>query len=474
MTQFPKDFLWGGATAANQYEGGYQAGGRGLANVDLIPAGTKRFDVASGRLHPDQLEGATYPSHQAVDGYHHFREDIELLAEMGAKVYRFSIAWSRIFPVGDELEPNQEGLAFYEKVIDTCLEFQIEPLVTINHFDIPWGLIESIGSWKSRQMIDHYLRLCRVLFTRFKGKVRYWLTFNEINMILHMPFMAAGLLFDATEDVKQVSYQAAHYELVASALAVKLAHEIDSENKVGCMLAAGNAYPNTPNPDDVFEALQKDRENYFFTDVQARGYYPTYVLKELERLGIKLDRTSEDDLTLKEGAIDFISFSYYNSMVASSDEALNETIKGNIFASLENPYLTSSDWGWQIDPKGLRITLNHLYDRYQKPLFIVENGLGAYDKLVDGQVHDDYRIDYLRSHIKEMKAAVLEDGVDLLGYTSWGCIDLVSASSGEMSKRYGYIYVDKQDDGSGDYRRYKKDSFYWYQKVIKSNGELLD
>ena len=474
MSQFPKNFLWGGATAANQYEGAYQMGGRGLDNVDLIPAGAERFEVASGKKHPHLVQGARYPSHEAVDGYHYYKEDISLLAEMGVSVYRFSIAWSRIFPIGNEDEPNIEGLKFYESIIDTCLKYGIEPLVTINHFDIPWGLIESIGSWKNRKMIDYYLKLCHILFTYFKGKVHYWLTFNEINMILHMPFMAAGLIFNETEDNKCVSYQAAHYELVASSLAVKLAHEIDSENKVGYMLAAGNAYPNTPNPDDVYAALQKDRENYFFTDVQVRGYYPSYAIKEFEWLDLNLDITEDDKLALKEGTVDFISFSYYNSMVASSDEALNETIKGNIFSSLENPYLSSSDWGWQIDPKGLRITLNNLYDRYQKPLFIVENGLGAYDVLENGMVHDDYRIDYLKAHIREMKAAILEDGVDLLGYTSWGCIDLVSASSGEMSKRYGYIYVDKQDDGSGDFKRYKKDSFYWYKKVIESNGEIID
>jgi len=336
-------------------------------------------------------------------------------------------------------------------------------------------LVTEYGSWRSRKLIGFYEKLCRVLFTRYKGLVRYWITFNEINIILHVPFMGAGICFEEGENQEQVKYQAAHHELVASALATKIAHEVDPENKVGCMLAAGNYYPHTCDPADVMASIKADQENYFFIDVQSRGVYPSYGLKELERKGITLQIEEGDLELLKENTVDYISFSYYSSRCISASGDGSETAEGNVFASKKNPYLKSAtEWGWQIDPLGLRITMNSLYDRYQKPLFIVENGLGAIDRPDEnGYVEDDYRIDYHRSHIKAMKAAVEEDGVDLLGYTTWSGIDLVSASSGEMSKRYGFIYVDRDDQGQGDFRRTKKKSFLWYKKVIASNGEDL-
>lgn len=474
MDVFPKHFLWGGATAANQVEGAYQEGNRGLSNIDVIPSGEQRFLVASGKLHYNQIKEGKYPSHYAVDAYHHYKEDIALFAQMGFKVYRFSISWSRIFPHGDEEKPNEEGLLFYENIINECLKYKIEPLVTINHFDVPLYLVETYGSWRNRQCIDFYLNLCETLFNRFKGKVKYWITFNEINMILHMPFMAAGLMFDESENRDEVCYLATHHELIASAKAVILAHEIDPSMKLGCMLAAGNAYPYSCNPEDVMESIKMDRENYFFADVQCRGFYPTYALKQLERNQISISFEENDENILKEGVVDFVSFSYYNSLVATSNTELKSTAKGNIFASVENPYLKSSEWGWQIDPLGLRITCNILYDRYQKPLFIVENGLGAIDQFNDGDIQDDYRIDYLRSHLKALNDAINIDGVDVLGYTTWGCIDLISASTGEMKKRYGFIYVDADESGNGTLNRYKKKSFSWYQEVIKSNGQNLD
>ena len=327
-------------------------------------------------------------------------------------------------------------------------------------------------------MVEFYKRLVITLFTRYKGLVKYWLTFNEINMILHLPFMGAGLLFEEGEDQTKAKYLSAHHELVASAYATKLAHDIDPENKVGCMLAAGEYYPYSPLPEDVWEAKKKDRDNLLFIDVQARGYYPNYAWKKFEQMGIELNMTEEDKRILRENTVDFISFSYYSSRCITTQEGVGETI-GNAFKGTKNPYLKVSEWGWQIDPLGLRITLNSLYDRYQKPLFIVENGLGAKDELIEDEegnltVNDDYRIEYLREHIKALKQAVEEDGVELLGYTPWGCIDLVSASTGEMSKRYGFIYVDKKDDGSGTIKRYKKKSYDWYKKVIESNGECLD
>lgn len=472
---FPENFLWGGATAANQCEGGFDQGGRGLANVDVIPTGKDRRAVITGKREMLAFEeGYFYPAKEAIDMYHHFKEDIALFAEMGFKTYRLSIAWSRIFPKGDEETPNEEGLRFYEELFLECRKYQIEPLVTITHFDCPIHLIKEYGGWRNRKMIAFYENLCRAIFTRYKGLVKYWLTFNEINMILHAPFLGAGLTFAEGENEEQIKYQAAHHELVASALATKIAHEIDPENKVGCMLAAASYYPYSCNPEDVWESKKSDRGNYFFIDVQSRGEYPNYGLKMLAEKGITLERTAEDTALLKAHTVDFISFSYYASRVAASEDSGVEKTEGNLFPTIKNPYLEASEWGWQIDPLGLRITMNDLYDRYQKPLFIVENGLGAVDTPnEDGKINDVYRIDYLRAHIAAMKEAIDQDGVELLGYTSWGCIDLVSAGTGEMKKRYGYIYVDRDNEGNGTLARSKKQSFYWYKKVIASNGEDL-
>ncbi len=475
MGRFPEGFLWGGATAANQCEGAYDTDGRGLANVDLIPHGPERRAVMNGvRKMLECEEGYFYPGHEAIDFYHHYKEDIALFAEMGFKCFRLSIAWTRIYPNGFDEEPNEAGLKFYEDVFDECRRYGIEPLVTIVHFDAPVACTKKFGSWKSREMIDCYMKYCRTLFTRYKGKVKYWLTFNEINMILHMPFMAAGVLIEEGEDGELVKYQAAHHELVASAMATKLAHEIDPENKIGCMLAAGQYYPYSCNPDDVFEAMKKNRDNFFFIDVQSRGEYPEYAKKFFQRENYDIGITPEDEKVLKENTVDFISFSYYSSRVASAEPERYGETAGNIFASVKNPHLKASEWGWQIDPLGLRITMNALYDRYQKPLFIVENGLGAVDMPDEnGYVDDQYRIEYLKAHISAMADAVDIDGVPLMGYTPWGCIDLVSASTGEMKKRYGFIYVDKDNEGKGTLKRSKKASFEWYRNVIASNGEQL-
>lgn len=474
---FRENFLWGGATAANQCEGAYDEGGRGLANVDLLPQGPDRKAVMRGeRVMLDFEEGYYYPAKIGIDMYHRFKEDIALFAEMGFKTYRFSIAWSRIFPKGDEEEPNEEGLKFYDELIDECLRHGIEPLVTITHFDCPVHLTKKYGSWKDRRMIDFYARLVTVLFNRYKGKVKYWLTFNEINMLLEGPFMGAGVLIDEGEDREKQLYQAAHHELVASALATKIGHEIDPENRIGCMLAGGAVYPYTPAPEDVWEAMMYERKQYFFTDVHVRGKYPNWALIMMEEKGIMPEMMEEDLELLKEHTVDFISFSYYSSKCASVDpEVLANKTAGNLFKSVRNPYLEASEWGWQIDPLGLRITLNRLYDKYQIPLFISENGLGANDLVnEDGTIIDDYRIDYLRAHIQAMHDAVTKDGVDLFGYTTWGPIDIVSASTGEMKKRYGFIYVDLDNDGNGSLERSKKKSFDWYKKVIESNGEDLE
>jgi 6-phospho-beta-glucosidase len=469
-----KDFLWGGAIAANQAEGAWQEGGRGLSNVDLIPYGKDRYAVETGEKRVDETEaGVFYPSHKASDFYHHYKEDIALLGEMGFRTFRLSIAWTRIFPKGDEEKPNPEGIAFYHKVFAECHKYGIEPLVTMDHFDTPMYLVRKFGGWKDRRMIDCFVKYAETILHEYKEEVHYWLTFNEINMILHDSFAAAGLRFEEGENRMQSIITCAHHELIASALVTQAAHEINPDNQIGCMLAAGVYYPETCRPEDYWKAMQDDRESYMFIDVQSRGSYPPYALKWIKAHGASVPFEEGDEKILRENTVDFISFSYYSSRVSSASPDKGKQTESNIFASVHNPYLPSSAWGWQIDPLGLRITMNAVYDRYQKPLFIVENGLGAEDHVEDGKIHDAYRIDYLRQHIQAMKQAVEEDGVDLLGYTSWGCIDLVSNGTGEMKKRYGFIYVDADNAGHGSYARLRKDSFWWYQKVISTNGEDL-
>lgn len=468
-----KEFLWGGAIAANQCEGAYLEDDRGLCNIDLLPQGEDRLDTMNGinvnlEIDPNKY----YPSHNGIDFYHTYESDIKILAEMGINVFRLSIAWTRIFPTGVESEPNEKGLLYYERIFKLCKNYGIEPLVTICHFDVPVYLIKEIGSWKNRKMVDYYLKFCKVLFKRYNGLVKYWITFNEINMVLHHPFMGAGLIFSSNENQYQVKMQASHYELLASALATKAAKLINPDY-LGCMLAGGACYPLTSNPKDVWEAKKVERENYFFIDVQADGKYPSYFWKELEKNKVVLDITEEDLEAISKNTVDFVSFSYYSSKVASSLEE-KETIEANASETISNPYLPSSEWGWQIDPLGLRITMNDIYNRYHLPLFIVENGLGAMDEVEnDGTINDQYRIKYLSEHILAMMDAVEEDGVDLIGYTSWGCIDIVSAGTGQMSKRYGFVYVDLDNSGEGTKKRLKKSSYYWYKTVISSNGESL-
>ncbi len=473
LARFPKGFLWGGALAANQAEGAHLEGGKGLTTVDMIPHGANRMAVKLGQEQRFTLrDDEFYPSHEAIDFYHRYKEDIALMAEMGFTVFRTSIAWSRLYPKGDEAEPNPEGIAFYRALFEECRKYNIEPLVTLCHFDVPMHLVVEYGSWRNRQMVDFFTRYARTCFEAFDGLVKYWLTFNEINILLHSPFSGAGLVFEEGEEREQVKYQAAHHELVASALATQIAHEVNPHNQVGCMLAGGSFYPYSCKPEDVWAALQKERENLLFIDVQARGAYPAYAASLFREKGIQLVKAPEDDDILKH-SVDFVSFSYYASRCASADMNQDNTSAANVVKSLRNPHIQQSQWGWGIDPLGLRITMNSLYDRYQKPLFLVENGLGAMDEInADGEIEDDYRIDYLRAHISAMGDAIA-DGVPLLGYTSWGCIDLVSASTGEMSKRYGFVHVDRDDAGRGTLARRRKKSFWWYQKVIASNGEDL-
>jgi len=471
-----QDFLWGGATAANQLEGAYLEDGKGLSNVDVIPFGSNRHKVMAGHTNTFDLnDPAGYPSHLAIDFYHHYKEDIALLAEMGFKAFRMSIAWARIYPTGLEDQPNEAGLAFYDRVFDELLRYGIEPVVTLDHFDCPLILVEKYGSWRSRETVDCFIKYATTVFTRYKGKVKTWMTFNEINILMHLPFMGAGVYFNEGDNPLHVQFQAAHHLLVASACVTKVGHEIDPNNKIGCMLAAGLTYPYSCHPEDILMAQAANRGNYFFIDVQSRGEYPPYILKRFKKEGFDL-KIQEGDLEfLKKYTVDYIGFSYYGTGAVAHEPTKEGEASGNMMKSVRNPYVSSSQWGWQIDPVGLRYVLNELYDRYQKPLFIVENGLGAIDKVEeDGSINDDYRIDYLREHVRQLVKAVEEDGVDLMGYLPWGCIDLVAASTGEMKKRYGFIYVHKEDDGTGDMSRSRKKSFTWYKKVIASNGKDID
>ncbi|EOL8988626.1 glycoside hydrolase family 1 protein [Cronobacter dublinensis] len=462
MKTFPDGFLWGGAIAANQVEGAYLTDGKGLSTSDVQPQGILGPVV-------ERVPGDSGIKDVAIDFYHRYPEDIALFAEMGFSCLRVSIAWTRIFPNGDEREPNEAGLAFYDRLFDEMAAHNITPLVTLSHYEMPWGLVTQYGGWGNRETIAFFERYARTVFTRYQHKVKRWLTFNEINMSLHAPMTGVGLPEDSSQ--AQI-YQAIHHQLVASALAVKACHEIIPDAKIGNMLLGGLMYPLSCKPDDVFAALQENRTWQFFGDVQCRGAYPGYMLRWFRDNHITLNITDEDRAALRS-TVDFISFSYYMTGCVTTDEALNQQARGNILNMVPNPHLQSSEWGWQIDPVGLRTLLNVLWDRYQKPLFIVENGLGAKDRVeADGSINDDYRIDYLNDHLVQVREAI-DDGVEVMGYTSWGPIDLVSASKAELSKRYGFIYVDRYDDGSGTLARRRKKSFAWYKEVIASNGASL-
>ncbi|MGM0904162.1 MAG: glycoside hydrolase family 1 protein [Bacillota bacterium] len=475
--KFPEGFLWGGATAANQLEGAYNEGGKGLNLADVLPGGKEnRLKLLASTGFDFEIDKSkyTYPNHEGIDFYHRYKEDIALFAEMGFKTFRLSIAWSRIFPNGDELEPNEEGLAFYDRVFDELAKYNIEPLVTIAHYETPLHLIKEYGGWRNRKLVELFERYVTVLFNRYKDKVKYWLTFNEINGATHMPLLGLGFSPESEETRLQDSFQGLHHQFVASARAVQLGHEMIPGSQIGCMLIYAPVYSFDSNPENVLYAQQEALLfNNFCGDVQVRGEYPSFSERYFRENSININMEDGDLELIKNGTVDFISFSYYMSRTDKKNKTPEEIGQGNLIGGVKNPFLKASDWGWEIDPVGLRIALNELYNRYQLPLFVVENGLGAYDKVEeDGSINDDYRINYLREHIRAMGEAV-DDGVELMGYTSWGCIDLVSASSGEMSKRYGFIYVDKHDDGSGTLERSRKKSFYWYKNVITTNGKEL-
>ncbi|MER0140877.1 6-phospho-beta-glucosidase BglA [Bacillus safensis] len=477
MMTLPKDFLWGGALAAHQFEGGWNEAGKGPSVVDVMTAGAHGV--------PRQItetveEDKFYPNHEAIDFYHRYKEDIAMFAEMGLKCLRTSIGWSRIFPKGDEAEPNEAGLQFYDDVFDELLKHGIEPVITLSHFEMPLHLAREYGGFRSRKVAEYFAKFAEVCFNRYKDKVTYWMTFNEINnkMDVNNPLFLwtnSGVSVKEGENAKEVMYQAGHHELLASAWAVAKGKEINPAFQIGAMVSHVPIYPYSSNPEDVMLAEEYMRQRYFFPDVQVRGYYPSYALKEFEREGYHIPFEEGDEESLRKGKVDYLGFSYYMSTTVKSDTVSDhngDIVNGALPHGVDNPYIKSSDWGWSIDPTGLRYTLNRFYDRYQIPLFIVENGFGAIDQVEeDGSIHDTERIQYLASHIEALKKAIEYDGVDLIGYTPWGIIDIVSFTTGEMKKRYGMIYVDRDNEGNGSMKRLKKDSFTWYQNVIATNGE---
>ena len=480
MSKLPKDFLWGGAFAAHQFEGGWNEGGKGPSVVDVLTAGAHGVPR---EITQTVEEDKFYPNQVASDFYHRYKEDIKLFAGMGLKCLRTSIAWTRIFPNGDELEPNEEGLKFYDDVFDELLKYGIEPVITLSHFELPLHLAREYGGFRSRKVVDCFERFAKVCFERYKNKVKYWMTFNEINnqMDTGNPLFFwtnSGVVVEEGEDPKAVLYKVAHNELLASAKAVIAGKEINPEFKIGCMVSHVPIYPYSCNPDDVMAAEEAMRQRYFFADVHCRGHYPSYALKEFEREGYDIGMEEGDAEILAKGTVDYVGFSYYMSTTVKSDvhnENTGDIVNGALSNGVENPYIESSDWGWAIDPVGLRYALNRFYDRYELPVFIVENGFGAVDKVSeDGKIHDQYRIDYLKKHIEQMELAVNYDGVDLMGYTPWGIMDLVSFTTGEMKKRYGMIYVDRDNEGNGSMERLRKDSYFWYKNVIASQGENLE
>ena len=468
-----KDFLWGGAIAANQYEGAWLEDGK-QPNVTDVLVGImskdpgiqwnedkKKYEM---KLNSDKV----YLSHDAVDGYHRYREDLKLMKGMGFNSFRTSIAWGRIFPNGDELEPNEAGLAYYDDMFACMNELGMEPVITLSHYETPLHLVQKYGSWRNRKMIDFFMNYCQTIFKRYKDKVKYWMTFNEINETMNKknPYHQAGILFQEGEDKASTVLQASHHMFVASAKAVILGHQINPNFKIGCMVQYPESYPATCQPIDQIAKREYMLFTHYYLDVMCRGFYTNTCLAKQEQLGGKLIIDEGDEEILRKGTVDFIGFSYYFSSIVSYQR------DGSINAKGRNPYLELTDWRWHIDPLGLRVALNELYDRYQIPLFVVENGLGAVDQLnEDGTVDDQYRIDFLGKHIEALKQAIEIDHVDVIGYTTWGCIDLVSAGTGEMKKRYGFIYVDKDDQGNGSLKRYRKKSFYWYKKVIETNGQ---
>ena len=482
MNHFPKEFLWGGATAANQCEGAWNINGKGMSVADCSTykknVDPKDYRAQHGITKEDiqramnSADITKYGKRHGIDFYHHYKEDLDLFAEMGFKVLRVSIQWTRIFPLGIEEKPNEKGLQYYESLFKAMKQRNIGPLVTLHHYEMPLYLSNEYEGWYQRPVVDMFVKFCKVVFERYQNLIKYWLTFNEIDSAFRHPFTTTGIVTENYPPEKQetIIYQALHHQFIASALATKYLHQLIPTAQMGCMMTRTLTYAENCHPDNCMLALKTNRENYFFGDVQVFGEYPQSMKNYWTRKQIHIEMEPGDEEILKCYPVDFVSFSYYMSMVASIDADKKEKVNGNLATGVKNPYLDITEWGWQIDPQGLQYSLIDMYDRYRKPLFIVENGLGYNDKVeADGSIVDAYRIAYFRDHIQAIADAI-EEGVDVMGYTPWGCIDMVSMSTCQMSKRYGFIYVDLDDDGNGTYARRKKQSFDWYKKVIASNG----
>ena len=474
----PEDFLWGGAIAANQAEGAHGVAGKGYSladvhkfypnksNDEIQKEQKKGMTIAQIKNNLEDTEGY-YPKRYGIDFYHTYNEDLELFADLGLKAFRTSIDWTRIFPTGEEETPNEEGLKFYDHLIDKIIDLGMEPIITILHYETPINISLKYGGWHNRKVIDLFYKYGKVVLNRYKDKVKYWIVINQINLIGDEPFNSTAIPSDTVENFDEAAYQAVHNQFVACAMLKEYARRINPEIKIGTMVCDVTAYPASPKPEDILLAFKKKRLEYYFTDVQFRGEYPQFVLNYFKENNIHIDILENDNKILKENPMDFLAISYYSTAMA---DASKNTIKQ---ASVTpNPYLEKSPWGWAIDPKGLYVTLSAYWDRYRKPIMIAENGLGTYDEIENGQIHDNYRISYLSAHISAMKQAMY-DGAEIFAYCVWSPIDIVSCSTAQMSKRYGLIYVDLDDEGKGTGKRIKKDSFFWYKKVIETNGEEL-
>lgn len=468
-------FMWGGSIAAHQCEGAWNEGNKGLGIMDLVSKGSS---TTPRHISNELEEGIIYPSHTGIDFYHQYEKDIQLFAEMGFNTLRISIDWSRIYSNGDDEYPNQEGLQYYHNVIDTLLANHIEPIVTLYHFELPHNIVKKYNSWLNRKTIELYLKFVGTVVREYHTKVHKWVTFNEMNHLDPMSeasdiftYMIAGVKYSEMKNPKQDLALIGYNMTLAGCKAYELIKSIDETIEVGCVFGITAYYPKTCKPMDVMKAFKMMERDYYQIDAMVGGSFPQYKIDEFKQNGIELIISEEDQQAFKKSSLDFIGINYYASEVCA--EIVDENDK-SYFGGLKNPYLEQSKWGWTIDPVGLRYVLNYTYKKYKLPIMITENGLGAVDVLEDGKVHDSYRIDYLKKHLKALKDAVELDEVDCLGYLMWGPIDLVSATTGEMKKRYGFIYVNKTDDNQGDYSRIKKDSFNWYKEVISSNGEILD
>lgn len=466
LKTFPKDFMWGASTSAYQVEGAWNEDGKGPSVMDMAkhPEGTSDFKVCS-------------------DHYHHYKEDIALFAEMGFKVYRFSIAWTRVFPKGTG-EVNQKGIDFYNDLINELLAHNIEPVVTMYHFDLPYALQEK-GGWSNRETIDAFENYAKVLFTHFGDRVKYWLTINEQNMmILHGT--AIGTVDPSIENPEKELYQQNHHMLLAQAKVMKLCHDMCPNAKIGPAPNITSIYPASSKPEDVLAAHNwSSIRNWLYLDMAVFGRYNNVAWSYMEEKGYTPTIEDGDMEILKDAKPDFIAFNYYTT--ATVEQSMNDASDRNasggdqqivlgepgVYRGASNPHLEKTEFGWEVDPVGFRNTLREIYDRYNLPLLITENGLGAYDKLEEGDVvNDDYRIDFLRKHIEQAQLAIT-DGVQIMGYCPWSAIDLVSTHQGYV-KRYGFVYVNRDEFDLKDLRRIKKKSFYWYKKVISTNGENLD